>query len=480
MNKLNHVYYTFIIIIIIISLNKTAICKSQIINRLNKKEINDFYIISKIEIKGNKTTKSQIIIRELTFSIGDTIHFNNLDSHINRSKESLLNTSLFNYVTINSSILNTNFIHISIIVEERWYTWPYPIFEHADRNFSSFIYSKDYSKINYGFHFVRYNFRGRNENLSIKTRFGYKEQFMLNYEIPYINKKQNFGINIEYSYFQMHETAYNTNNNKLIFYKSDEKYIKKEIIAALIATYRIGLYKKHKFTINSITCSVADTIAILNPEYFGKESTNISFFKFRYHYLLNYLDSKAYPLNGYNFKALLTNYSTIIKQKNNFNIFSLELTYNKYFNPTEKIYFSTGIKGKKSNNNKQAFYIKKALGYETYLRGFELYVINGQDYIINQSTFKYELIKPRIKKFDFIPLTKFNKIHYAFYLNLFFDSGYVYDKYTQKSDDMVNEFLFSYGIGLDFVTYYDKIIRFEYSINKYLESGFYMHFKTPF
>ena len=36
-----------------------------------------------------------------------------------------------------------------------------------------------------------------------------------------------------------------------------------------------------------------------------------------------------------------------------------------------------------------------------------------------------------------------------------------------------------YGVGLDFVTYYDKVIRVEFSTNKLNEFGFFLHFVQP-
>ena len=39
--------------------------------------------------------------------------------------------------------------------------------------------------------------------------------------------------------------------------------------------------------------------------------------------------------------------------------------------------------------------------------------------------------------------------------------------------------VFGTGIGIDFVTYYDKVIRFEYGVNDMGETGLFIHFVAP-
>ena len=45
---------------------------------------------------------------------------------------------------------------------------------------------------------------------------------------------------------------------------------------------------------------------------------------------------------------------------------------------------------------------------------------------------------------------------------------------------MVNELQYSAGIGIDIVTYYDKVLGIEYAINRYGMKGFFFHVTTPF
>jgi hypothetical protein len=50
---------------------------------------------------------------------------------------------------------------------------------------------------------------------------------------------------------------------------------------------------------------------------------------------------------------------------------------------------------------------------------------------------------------------------------------------AEKMNNMSNSFLYGTGVGLDFVTYYDKVFRFEYSVNAKGEGGIFIHFIYP-
>ena len=124
----------------------------------------------------------------------------------------------------------------------------------------------------------------------------------------------------------------------------------------------------------------------------------------------------------------------------------------------------------------------KAIGYENaYLRGMELYVADGQHYSVLNPTLKYNIVPTKVVTIDWLSfLKKFSKIHFALYGKAFADFGYVYNKYrTLRSNNLSNKFLYSTGIGLDFVTYYDINLSIEYSFNMLNKGGVFFTFKGP-
>jgi hypothetical protein len=91
----------------------------------------------------------------------------------------------------------------------------------------------------------------------------------------------------------------------------------------------------------------------------------------------------------------------------------------------------------------------------------------------------------KVVNLDFWPLRKayqINKIPLEIYTNVYFDAGYVNDRqglYKLNNNTLVNKLMYSAGAGIDFVTYYDKVLRFDYSFNALGESGLFIHWKAP-
>src|SRR5262249_54789434 len=138
---------------------------------------------------------------------------------------------------------------IIVIVSERWYIWPAPIFELVDRNLNEWLLTKDFSRVNYGFSLVMYNFRGRNETLSLALRSGYTRKYSLLYNIPYIDKSKQQGISVQASYALTHEIAYKTFENKLQYFRNDNKNVFEEFDAAIQFNFRRELYNTSSFKI---------------------------------------------------------------------------------------------------------------------------------------------------------------------------------------------------------------------------------------
>ena len=170
-------------------------------------------IIKEFKIIGNKTTRENIIIREVPFQINDTISQDGLQEVLERTKSNLFNTSLFNFIVVEPVYFDETNISIYITVEERWYWWPIPIFDIQETNFNTWWLDKDYNKVNYGLFLAKENFRGRKETVMLLFQGGYTEKVGLKYIIPYINKKKTNGLSLKFSYSRNHEVSYSTTNN---------------------------------------------------------------------------------------------------------------------------------------------------------------------------------------------------------------------------------------------------------------------------
>jgi len=438
-----------------------------------------FYIVASLEISGNKVTKNNIVFRELTFGLNDTIEERNLQYHLERSSENLLKTSLFNYVYFDTITEGDNLLIIFIQLEERWYTWPEIHFNHADRNISAWWQSKDFSRINYGLGLSQYNFRGRKEKISVKVITGFTKQFSLAYDNLYLDQKQKHSLNLAAFYENQTKLVYITKENVPQVF-SDNHYVYHKQNYIIKYTYRLRLYNIHRFIVSYAKFNVSDTIARLNPGFLGSGKTQSDFLTFIYYFESDHTDLKYYPLTGSIFNLQIT-YAGMLNS--GFDKTELRTGFFKFQRFLPRIYGNAGVRFQLGNKSRIPYIITMGLGYDDFLRGYENYVIDGYNFLLFKSSVKYEILPFRIIKLHFLPLRQFNKIHISSYLNLFFDAGYVHDYYTDNKfygNDLVDKPLYSGGIGIDFVTYYDKMLRIDLAYNSIGDFGVFVSLEQNF
>jgi len=438
-------------------------------------------IINKIIIEGNRVTKRNIFLRELTFSEGDTIEKMELIPSFERSRENLLNLSLFNFVSMDATHHPGNRIDVLVNVQERWYIWPTPIFEHGERNLSTFLKDPEWQKLNYGMWLKWNNFRGRNEMLNAKIRLGYKEQYMLQYEKPNLGMDENHAVSVSYSLSRQHRINYITLDNKPVYFRDEEQYALSTADAFVAYSYRPGLYSRHRIRAHYVDDWISDTVAKLNPGYFGDGFTRYRHFKIDYVYRYDIRDSKIYPLEGEAFKFKVQRFGLGIVKDYPYGNWEFEAASFIHRKLADRVYIANVSKARLFTNKQLPLVQQKALGYAEYLTGYDAFVIDGSDYFISKLILKFQLVRPTSFTIPFINVKQFSRVHFSVYLNLLGDVGYVNQPVnTHPSNFMVNELQYSTGIGLDFVTYYDKVLGVEYAVNRYGMSGFFFHVTTPF
>jgi outer membrane protein assembly factor BamA len=438
----------------------------------------DPHRLDEIIIIGNKQTKTSVVLRELTFHKGDSLMPLQFDKVFRRSEENLMNTSLFNSVHISALLNSSNTMTVYIIVTERWYIFPIPIFELVDRNFNVWWRTKDFSKINYGGVLTWNNFRGRNETVGITLRLGYTQRVSFFYSIPFITKKQKSGLSFAFAYSRNHETAYRNFQNDLLYFKNENFFSRKEIGASVQYAYRRNLYQSHFGELSWHRIDVADTIVRLNPEFFSNGSLKERYTGVRYFFKIEHRDLVAYPLKGSYFD-LEVNKAGLPFLKDDIDVTYITSTVKKYWQLNRRFFFAASVRGKTTIND-APYYNTRALGFGTdYLRGYEYYVVDGQQFALFKTNLKFQVLAPHSIRLKYIPLEKFATIPYAFYLNLYSDAAYVDDHQFSLYNSLTNTWMYSGGIGIDFVTYYDLVFRLEYSVNKFGESGIFLHFSAP-
>lgn len=445
-------------------------------------------IVRNIVITGNKTTKPFIIDRELTFRVLDTIYYADSAKQLTQSERNLINTSLFNFVTITVTLGAPDSaspqLIVNVDVKERWYTWPSPIFDVMEPNLNTWWRNgHTLDRASYGAMITRYNFRGRRETVAAIARFGYSQQFGGQYSIPFLNRKKTLGITVTGLYTRNHEVFYATQHNQLVYYNDVDHRIRKEVSASAKLSYRRGIYQRNTIEVRYTDLSVFDTVVDLANDYFAAGLDRMRYFTLSYQYVRDYRDAKAYPLHGHYCDVEVTRHGLGIFPDEKLNVTFVAVSLRKWFQVGKSRFFGGAmVRGRWLPGPVPPYYHQRAFGFSTYVRGFEYYVIDGQSYVIAKSAMRYQLLKPHVFKFKWFPMEKFNTLHLALYTGIFADAGYVEDKASVPLDHntLGNRWISSIGAGFDIVTYYDVAFRFEYALNSFGEGGFYVHFGAPF
>ncbi len=442
--------------------------------------------VQEIFIEGNKKTKDRIILRELDFVIGDSIPLTQLSQIIEKNRLQVLNTGLFTQVQINVKDWDTESNELSILltVTESWYIYPFPVFELAERNFNVWWSEQNRSldRINYGLRFYYLNISGRRDLLKLVTQFGYTQKYELAYRLPFFNKAQNLGFSTEMLYARNKEVAYQTIDNKLAFNRSEEDFLLQRFRAGVGLNYRPAIFARHQLKINFQQNKITDFVATeLNPDFLLNGRRQQRFFSLIYNFIYDRRDIQAYPLAGNYLAAQFRQRGLGIYQ--DINDASISLGGAQYFATATKRW-SLGFIAKARvaiARQKQAYYNTRALGYnDDYIRGYELYVIDGIDYLYLKTSLRYQLWNRPFNFGKYMPLKALRVMPLKVYLTINSDIAYVNDPYYATTNPLTNEMLWGGGLGLDFVLYYDKVIQIEYSRNHLNEFGLFLHFKLSF
>ena len=309
----------------------------------------------------------------------------------------------------------------------------------------------------------------------MKIRKGFKEHYLLAYNIPYFNKNKTIGINTNLQFFRRKKTHYKTDSNILKYFESDNiSSIDYDLNTQII--YRKNIHQIHKLKFSYLQSNIADSIAILNPNYLGNGNTKTSLLNLTYNFEYEKRDYIIYPLHGSALNLGLKKYFS----SSSTNHLEAYLKLEKYVSPINRVYLGSSFKAKYSTEGNQPYFIQKALGFDDYIRGYEYYVIDGQSFWLSKTALKFSLVEKTNFNIPYVKMKQFNKSHYSIYLGIFSDLGYVVNNQNLHNSNLNNSVLWGKGIAMDYVTYYDKLLRIEYSFNHLGEKGVFLHFSSPF
>ena len=437
--------------------------------------------IGNIYILGNNKTRDEIILRELDIQKGDTITVAELSEQLKLDQQKLTNTRLFVTVEIVPLFLDNNQVEILVRVQERWYIFPIPIFRLADRNFTEWWVNqnRDFSRVNYGAQVNHTNLTGRNDRFRARVQFGFAQLFNIRYSLPYINDEQTLGISFSTTYTTTKTLSYASSGHIQDFLESDD-ILRKSYSIGTGLTYRPSFFTRHFLSIGFSRQRIAQEITDLSPNYFANNREIQKFVNLNYIFTVDKRDYIAYALTGSFFQAEFNQIGLGVF--NDLSMLTSRLTYSRFSKISERLFLAGRASFFQNFASNVPYSNRTGFGYRPdFVRGYERYVIESDQLMSFRGSARLKVLEGQKELNKRSMIDQFRTLPYAFYLKIFTDAGYSGTPLLSSRDNFFNrEWIGSIGVGLDVVTYYDFVMRFEYSINREGSTGFFFNLGTEF
>lgn len=407
--------------------------------------------IEQIVIVGNDVTEPEIITREM---ITREKSYTDVET-LNEDLQRIYNLRLFNRVDIMPYPASAEGYNLIITVEETFYILPIPIggFKEGDWN-----------KFWAGLNLKWRNFRGRNETLGLSFGVFYEPFINASYSIPWIGKKSHF--------FADYDIGYSVNNNKSILSSSEQSL---GLNTDAIRTYKLYDFKTQLtfgkyltkdlsnsmgFGYNSITTSDYQPGRTLSTD------GNDKYLSYRYNINYDTRDSYEYTLAGaqIEFEYKKYGFGDII----NYNSGTLDIR--KFIpiklSPTYFISLGTRINSTIFWGGNIADYHHQFFGYGKIIRGWNDYVLEGENSFSVFNELRIPVVKPfflpgkEIPIVKKLPIVKDISYRLGLYFTLFCDVGGTWNKYDRIGD---TRFINGYGAGLNFILPFGFIGRTDWA-----------------
>ncbi len=388
-------------------------------------------------VVGNKHTKSHIILREIPFTLPDTLDKEDLLQIKNR----IQNLYLFNRVELQLARQEEKTILI-ISVTETWYFFPLPIL---------FINERDWGKISYGMQFIHFNFRGQNEKLRIGGWLGYNPSFFLEYLNPWIGNKKRIIVGVS--------LFYNLIANKIFDFDEQRAGINLLLGRQITLKFKTEI----EFELQSIR------LPRLYQQYSVSKTGHDIVPSFSFHLRYDDRDLYEYPRKGFYIDYLLKRTGF----RNNQPRFWRFIFDNRFYHPVYKE-ISLAIRNLlyiQSGN--LPIYDRMYLGFYERIRGYfnrvfpptsDFRYFVAPEISLSSLEIRFPILPIRYFSYEGIPmLSTFSRdLKFGLSAGIFVDSGIAWQKSSEFS--LKNHFT-GFGVGLHIHFPYINVLRLDYAWN---------------
>ena len=405
-------------------------------------------VVSAIAIFGNKTTKAEIILREMTIQVGDTISALDIDY----CQARIYSLGLFNRVEIHYIPMDSAVLLVE--VDERWYFYPVPMLGIVDR---------DWEKWYYGLGVTHQNFRGWNERIFAGFVLGYNPWVSLSYVNPWIFGRSQMFSESAFRYQQIVNKSRIAQGEWPNF--TEEHY-----------TFTQSVGKRYGIFLSTYA-SIGYSYLEVSDKRFGRTASPEGIDRFLSFGMGGRYDTRnlgEYPTQGTMVGAGITKKGIGFGDVD-FVAYSVDLrTYQTVFRyPILALRtFSRWTSGPSIPNYEHNFF-----GFSERLRGHFAEEMEGENIAGASAEFRIPVIKSLYVTIPDAPIPEFATWKFALYAAAFFDTGTVWsesDRFDWKN------LPYGYGIGLHLLLPYSYVVRAERAWNEHGRGEWILDVGVPF
>ena len=161
------------------------------------------------------------------------------------------------------------------------------------------------------------------------------------------------------------------------------------------------------------------------------------------------------------------------------NVWELSAKGSGNWHLTPRLFLNLNLYGGIRLPFQQPYVNQRFFGYgDVFMQGYEYFVVDGVAGGYLKTTLTRELLnfnirvpKKKGKDPEYIPVRIFGKV--------FGNAGYVHNP-KPGNNFLSNTMLYSGGVGIDILTFYDVTFKLEYTFNQLGQNGLFLHRKTIF
>ncbi|MCB0472702.1 MAG: BamA/TamA family outer membrane protein, partial [Flavobacteriaceae bacterium] len=351
--------------------------------------------VEKIEIVNNKITRPWVILNQFEYQVGDSLQRYDFISKTLQSRKNLVNRQLFTYIDFKVETVEEYKVILTVTVKERWNIWPAPIIQIDAPNINEFFERKDWSRLSYGASLGWSNFFGTGHKLKLRMVFGNSNQINASYEIPALSKKVYLGLIPHFEYKGLRTVNYKSSDDSQELFQLSNQRAYESIKYGIDLKFKHSFYMQHQLKLGYEAHRIKDTLLATNPTYLTMDTlSGVRYYTIGYQLEFDKADSKTYPLKGYSVHVGVDKYGIGLVRKGNIDVFYLNAEIAGYVPIGAGFYWGGKARVRLTPSRLQPYIFRNGLGYDKvdYLRGYELYSIEGTFYSYFNTNFKFQAL----------------------------------------------------------------------------------------